>query len=364
MAETMFKVHPIANLYPDMQGEEYEAFKADIERSGVQRPIRGRYAEEKARDGSVVTVFWVYDGKNRLRACNELGIVPPVEDVDKSEAEFLAEAESANLTRRHLNPGQRAVIVVQNERLEHKYTGAKPKYQDDDGKTLDRGDILARRASCARPYIFMADKLVGDKRFKDLLEAVRDGTKYLKDAAREADQMNAALAAKDDDGEGDGDGDGEGDGEVKEKKDKADPVDGFGNPVPKRFHEAFAERDKFGGAIAALRQMKPVVKTQLADGPGGSYLDGGDAAKAIEDVAAVLRDSQPHAVCLACKGRPVDCDGCRSLGWVNKPTYDAQDKARKQKDAEKEARRQAKLAKTEAEAEAAQEGEPADQPAA
>lgn len=81
------EIHPLAEKYPLMDGEEYEAFKADIQVRGLENPV-WRY------EGKVL------DGRNRLRACNELGIAPRFEDYTGDDpAGFV---DSQNLHRRHL----------------------------------------------------------------------------------------------------------------------------------------------------------------------------------------------------------------------------------------------------------------------
>src|SRR5258708_1252220 len=63
------EVHPLAEIFPLMSGAEFEKFVADIKIKGVLDPL------------------WIYlgkviDGRNRLRACERLGIVPPTREWD------------------------------------------------------------------------------------------------------------------------------------------------------------------------------------------------------------------------------------------------------------------------------------------
>lgn len=59
--------HPLADLFPPMTDEEYQALKEDIARNGHQLPI-------------VLYEGMVLDGCHRLRACKELGIEPEFEE--------------------------------------------------------------------------------------------------------------------------------------------------------------------------------------------------------------------------------------------------------------------------------------------
>jgi hypothetical protein len=58
--------HEIASLFPMMDSEEYAALKASIEASGLRKPI-------------VLYEGKILDGRNRYRACVELGKEPSFE---------------------------------------------------------------------------------------------------------------------------------------------------------------------------------------------------------------------------------------------------------------------------------------------
>lgn len=92
-------IHDVCSLFPMMTEEEFAGLKTDIDLHGQREPIltyRGK----------------VIDGRNRLLACEELGIKPIVKewDGDGSLVEFIV---SLNLHRRHLNQGQRAAVGVE-----------------------------------------------------------------------------------------------------------------------------------------------------------------------------------------------------------------------------------------------------------
>ena len=94
------QIHEVAHLFPEMQEQEFEELKQDIRKHGQQVPII-------LYEGKVV------DGRHRLRACGELGIVPRFEKmVAANEAEVSQAVVSINLHRRHLSEGQRALIAA------------------------------------------------------------------------------------------------------------------------------------------------------------------------------------------------------------------------------------------------------------
>jgi DNA modification methylase len=95
------KTHEVANLFPLMTPEEFTALKADIQANGLREPVW-------TWQGKVI------DGRNRLRACEELGITPPVREWD-GKGSLVAFVVSLNLHRRHLTGSQRAALGVEVE---------------------------------------------------------------------------------------------------------------------------------------------------------------------------------------------------------------------------------------------------------
>jgi len=90
--------HPVANIFPLMTGQEFDALVNDIAEHGQAEPIW-------LYDGQVL------DGRNRYRACMELGIVPDVREyTGKDPHAFVV---SLNLHRRHLTREQRDEVIRQ-----------------------------------------------------------------------------------------------------------------------------------------------------------------------------------------------------------------------------------------------------------
>lgn len=103
-----YKVHPVASLFPLMEGEAFEELKQSLRDYGQQEPI---VVHNGVLIDGVVHDNVLLDGRNRERACLELGIEPrivpytgkiPIED-------FIL---NANLHRRHLTDDQRIMIVT------------------------------------------------------------------------------------------------------------------------------------------------------------------------------------------------------------------------------------------------------------
>src|SRR6516162_11365639 len=89
-------VHPAASLFPLLEGEQYEQLKASIRVHGLKESI-------VVKDG----VLW--DGRNRGKACLELGIDPPtvVYTGSLSAEQYIIDA---NILRRNLTDDQRLAL--------------------------------------------------------------------------------------------------------------------------------------------------------------------------------------------------------------------------------------------------------------
>ena len=94
--------HPYADIFPMIDGDELEQFKADIAANGLQEPI-------VLYDGMVL------DGRNRLAACIATNTEPHFRDYAGNKP--LKFVLSTNLSRRHLTSSQRAVIALDVERV-------------------------------------------------------------------------------------------------------------------------------------------------------------------------------------------------------------------------------------------------------
>ena len=92
------EIHPLAAIFPEMEGEDSEQLKTSIAAAGQQVPI-------------IMYNGVLLDGRNRLNACRALGItVKAVEWQGTGTAEELIIA--LNLHRRHLTASQRAALAV------------------------------------------------------------------------------------------------------------------------------------------------------------------------------------------------------------------------------------------------------------
>jgi N6-adenosine-specific RNA methylase IME4 len=91
------RFHPIANLFPLMDGEQFDALVNDIRINGLKE----RIVEFEGR---------ILDGRNRYVACCQADCEPCFEPFEGDDP--IAFVLSKNLHRRHLNESQRAMIMA------------------------------------------------------------------------------------------------------------------------------------------------------------------------------------------------------------------------------------------------------------
>jgi ParB-like chromosome segregation protein Spo0J len=98
-----YKLHPLANALPLIEGEEFDQLVADVRAHGLTHPITLSCDEST-----------ILDGRNRYRACTAALVDPSFTTVpaaldENAVARFII---GANVLRRHLNPGQRAFVAL------------------------------------------------------------------------------------------------------------------------------------------------------------------------------------------------------------------------------------------------------------
>src|SRR5262245_11708871 len=91
------RAHPAADCFPMMDAERFAELKSDIALQGQLQPI-------VLHDGQIL------DGRNRYRACRELGVEPTFSTYNGSSP--YSYVWSQNAQRRDLIKEQRAAIFV------------------------------------------------------------------------------------------------------------------------------------------------------------------------------------------------------------------------------------------------------------
>jgi hypothetical protein len=91
--------HALLAVFPRLTADDFAALRSDIASYGVREPVwtwRG----------------WLIDGRERVKACRELGIACPAQEWSGSESGLAAFIVGLNLYRRHLSESQRAMIAA------------------------------------------------------------------------------------------------------------------------------------------------------------------------------------------------------------------------------------------------------------
>jgi hypothetical protein len=121
MPTTTIPFHPLADIFPLMEGEEFDALVADIKANGLREAI-------VLYDGMIL------DGRNRYHACRAAGVEPTIQRYEKGGLELqdpVAWVISRNIHRRHLTPEDKIKYLAQliaaqpekSDRLLAKQTG-------------------------------------------------------------------------------------------------------------------------------------------------------------------------------------------------------------------------------------------------
>jgi hypothetical protein len=96
-----YSVHPVAEIFPELNAVRFGELCEDIKKNGLLEPI-------------VVHEGMILDGRHRLRACWQLGIKPRFVEFEWLQAKCTPEEYvwARNYARRHLTEDQRAAIVL------------------------------------------------------------------------------------------------------------------------------------------------------------------------------------------------------------------------------------------------------------
>lgn len=178
--------HPLANIFPLIEGPEFDALVASIKANGLRDPI-------------VLHEGMVLDGRNRQRACGAAGVDCKYE-VFPADGNALALVIDKNLNRRHLNESQRSFVAAKLANL----SAGRPTETAQNCAVSQ--DEAAQRLNVSRRSVQHA-ATVRDKATREIQQAVEQGklpvssaakaatlpTEVQRDIAREAKAGNDAV---------------------------------------------------------------------------------------------------------------------------------------------------------------------------
>lgn len=147
--------HEAADKYPMIEGEAFEAFKADIKANGQRLPI-------------YIQNGFIIDGRNRQKACAELGIEAVYQELDGDPFEL---AESLNLHRRHLTKDQ------QNDLIDKKLTEGKSTRQIAEEVGVSNATV-SRRRTVTNVTVDLPTEVIGKDGKKRKAKAAPKATPY------------------------------------------------------------------------------------------------------------------------------------------------------------------------------------------
>jgi N6-adenosine-specific RNA methylase IME4 len=112
----VYPFHPLASMFPVLEGEELERLAENIRQHGLGEQIH-------LYEGKVL------DGRNRLRACQMVGVEPRFRGFKGSRRDALNFIWSKNLVRRHLSPSQAAAAFELRRRKDAEFAAEVKKLQ-------------------------------------------------------------------------------------------------------------------------------------------------------------------------------------------------------------------------------------------
>jgi hypothetical protein len=169
-------IHPLAQLFPLLEGHAFEEFCQDIKLHGQLEPI-------------TVQGGMVLDGRNRMRACDRLG--RPVRQVQWDTLGLSISPEafiwSKNVQRRHLSDGQRAAIAetwrpqLEAEAIRAMVAGGGDKKSEEAKKSgmTERSYPIAPKPTTRKQLAVLAD--VSERKIQQAATVARDAPELLEE---------------------------------------------------------------------------------------------------------------------------------------------------------------------------------------
>lgn len=175
------KFHPYSEIFPLIEGADFDALVTDIKAHGLREPIF-------TFDGKVL------DGRNRFLACQKAKVKHQFRQFKGTDVDARALVISANVHRRHLTESQRAIAAAKMATLEH---GGDRRSDQDANLHLDRA-AAAEALKVSKRSVASASKVINEGS-KPLLRAVESGEVSVSRAASVVDlpkseQLAAAKA--------------------------------------------------------------------------------------------------------------------------------------------------------------------------
>jgi hypothetical protein len=167
-----YELHPACAIWPQMSDKELIDLATDIKENGQKRAI-------VLLDGKIL------DGRNRMLACERVGITPLTEKfLGKDPISFTV---SMNLHRRQLSDSQRAMIAAEIANMRRGGDKKSNQYKENQSAKLQIDISVPKAAKLlnVKPRSVGNAKVVIDSGDAKLINAVKDGRVKVGSAARQ-----------------------------------------------------------------------------------------------------------------------------------------------------------------------------------
>lgn len=301
------KPHPLSEIFPPLEGAEFDALVADIEKHGLVQPL-------------VMYQGKILDGRNRWRACEKLGIKPKT--VDYRGGDPVGHVLSLNLSRRHLSESQRAMVAAKVATLPHggdrrsdqaanlpvpsqaeaaKAVNVSERSVRDARKVVEHGSAaLKKSVERGEMPVSTAAKLTEATPAKQR-EAVKGGKEVAREIAKEVTEERKAEKAE------------------PEKP----PVLTLGLDMPKAIRERILKEqaliDKMSGLLSEMKRTFTDYEKLTGVEQFGKRGHVSSALRSALEEFNEIRGKRPAALCPHCKLLPdllPTCAACRSSGFI------------------------------------------------
>lgn len=295
-----YLIHPACAAFPDVGAEEIDALSMDIGRVGLLLPI-------------MICRGQIIDGKNRLAACEIVGVEPIYKEftlegsTEPTEKQIWQYACSMNSRRRHLTTGQRALIAAQ---MVSTFNGFN-QHTDTSREGITTPSEAADSLRISKDSVSHAKSVIA-KGSPKLIEAVRSGEVSLNDAFEVLDEPKAmqskAVQAKQE-------------GRVKSVVDAVErnrALEKHREPVQLPIDVTINEQHK--RIESFCRSLTKFFADNVPDDP---WLDEGQLEIARSQLASccgAIRVVKANLLCCPlCEGK--GCTRCRDCGYMPKNSY-------------------------------------------
>lgn len=294
--------HHYAEKFPLMTGKEMAALEESLKATKGNRdqPVTYRLVKGKRE---------YLDGRNRMAACEKLGIKCQARAVVIKDSEVRDYVIRHNITRRHLDADTRAVLVAElrNDGMSTRQIA----------KTLHTSHATVQRDLDSTGTNVTVENVVGQDgkshpaNRKPKIYCTSCQTRLLKNQALPGKCTECAAVRK----EAKGDKGRNQDADVApDDAPKSPPMDDLGNEVPKSLRDAFAgSRKTIEDIRKLLSEAKRMMKGLESWNP---FIQKNATVDHIDQASENLKNGLPHAICSECGGKK--CDTCRKSGWLPK----------------------------------------------